>query len=1215
MSEPTPLHEANTLRPQSSPPPSEANTLPAHLAGSAGAGATPGPEAPDASLAETATVPGYTILGELGRGGMGVVYKALQIRLHRVVAAEDDPGRGHAGHEEVLRFLAEAEAFAALQHPSIVQLFEFGKHNGLPYFTLEFVPGGSLAQRVKQSPLPPAEAARTVEHIARAVHYAHQQGIVHRDLKPHNVLLCENGAPKITDFGLAKRIEVGTDLTLSGTVLGTPSYLAPEQARGEGKHVGPLTDVYALGAILYECLTGRPPFHAAAHVDTLYQVIEKDPVPVRSLQPMVPPDLETICQKCLQKDPRRRYPSAEALADDLGHYLAGEPIVARPAGRLERTWRWCRRYPAVAGLGSTAVLLLAILLIVATFGYWKVSVAHADAEEQRNAAIRLRDEEASARREADLQSKQARASLRRSLWHQAQALRQSSRAGRRGEALEALTRAAAIEPGPELRAEFVQALDLPDLQPLATTSEAGAARLGLFAAFSGHGERILSVHNGRLGEIDLPEGRTTDAMKGVNGLEALAISPDRKLLLGRLGNAAGATVWDLKTRQSLGTLKDARNNPILPQVAAFSRRGDLLVVAVGSAKRGRFDVLLFDLPALTTAGSWDVEAESLDCLTFSRAGKLLAASIFQDKAHLLSLWNVPDGKEMDSLTVEPSYERWESSPKPRRIDFSPDGTLLTVATSNGAVRLWDLDPLRYRSNPRVPVERTHPRPHRSLPAHLGDSWAVQFSPDGVWLATTGGDGRLTIWDASLGQLTCQSAVTGASRTVEWSPSGERLLCDAGAGQRLWKFLRPLGRVYLPATEVRIRQRVTSLEFSPDERFLAFGRDTLNRGLLLLDLHRPDDGPIPLRSYNQAQSLAFAPDGNRLVKTSFYEMEIWNLPTHAAVDFVYPERGRSVYGVAFNRQGERVSVGSQSETIVQVIDPASGKQLWSGSTPHAMSRYAHFAFTPDGKRLLGEVRPQDEFRLEAWDAVTGKLLYERPEGTARLFFRAGRPMSLRYTTTLTVRDLDADRLLEPLRQAAPGVKRPEHQFVMSGDGNVCAETRTDGEVVVWDFGRKAERSRIRRAGLPANPVAQANTGSSFPIVFTPVSRLGAFPQRSEDREPQALNHDGSRFAGLDAGFLKVWDTSSGKELGRLQRYQPWALPVCSRRRTSAPVARSIRQALVVAARIENDFSRLRAPDEGRRLLRSQFVSHQSRCAADRLSLDPEPVGLLLGRDHG
>jgi serine/threonine protein kinase len=311
--------------------------------------ASPAPERPT-TLGEAVLVPpGYEVLGELGHGGMGIVYKARQRKADRLVALKMILAGEHADPDELARFRTEAEAIARLQHPHVIQVFEVSEHNGLPFFSLEFCLGGSLDKKLAGTPLPPQEAATLMEKLAEGVQAAHEARVLHRDLKPANVLLAADGTPKVTDFGLAKKLDA-QGVTLPGVVVGTPSYMAPEQASGAAQEVGPAADVYALGAILYECLTGRPPFRAATVLDTLRQVVSEEPVPPRQLNTQVPRDLETVCLKCLQKEAAKRYVSAAELADELGRFVRGEPILARPVGRLERGVKWARREPRVAGL-------------------------------------------------------------------------------------------------------------------------------------------------------------------------------------------------------------------------------------------------------------------------------------------------------------------------------------------------------------------------------------------------------------------------------------------------------------------------------------------------------------------------------------------------------------------------------------------------------------------------------------------------------------------------------------------------------------------------------------------------------------------------------------------------------------------------------------------------------------------------------------------------
>ncbi len=316
---------------------------------------------------ELPQIPGYEVEAFLGRGGMGLVYKARHLRLNRKVAVKMLISGAYAGPHERARFQREAEAAASLHHANIVQVHDVGDHQGWPYFTMELLEGGSLSQALAGTPQPARQAAELLATLAEAMHVAHRAGIVHRDLKPANILLTTEGTPKVADFGLARHFDGEPAFTLSGTRMGTPSYMAPEQVIGKAGTIGPAADIYALGALLYELLTGRPPFRGETASETERQILNLEPVSPARLNPKVPRDLETICLKCLSKEPQRRYSNAAALSDDLRRFGEGRPIQARPVGPAERFWRWGRRKPTTAGLLAA---LLALFILTVGGGLW-----------------------------------------------------------------------------------------------------------------------------------------------------------------------------------------------------------------------------------------------------------------------------------------------------------------------------------------------------------------------------------------------------------------------------------------------------------------------------------------------------------------------------------------------------------------------------------------------------------------------------------------------------------------------------------------------------------------------------------------------------------------------------------------------------------------------------------------------------------------------------
>lgn len=543
----------------------------------AGSGAPSGTDfaVPRAPAGVPTTVAGYEILGVLGRGGMGVVYKARQPGLKRVVALKMILAGGHAGEDDLGRFRSEAQAVARLQHPNIVQIYEVGDDEGRPYFSLEYVDGGCLTQQLGGRPMPPRQAAEMALVLTRAIAHAHAHGIVHRDLKPANVLLAKDGTPKITDFGLAKRLEDDEGQTRSGSILGTPDYMSPEQASGRVRDIGPRSDVYALGAMLYEFITGRVPLRGAGVLETLQQVVSKEPVAPTQLQPKLPRDLETICLKCLHKDPAKRYATAEDLGEDLRRFLANEPILARPIGTAERVWRACRRNPRVAGLSAAVIVLMvawaasASALAVRLKGQKDATdAALVEVETQKNEAETQKNEAEAQRKLADRNAEQSRkneekanreATIARQ--SEAQAVESASVAKRQhdqsvklllglGDALQKkLQSRRSLLNAPELRALQSDVLDLVSQSMTSLAQEIEASKVSDFA---------MAATCDRLGELLLTLGHTDDALRqfdyGYQLVKRVAeLKPDEDLPRGNLA------LMSMKKGRMLLALHDAES--------------------------------------------------------------------------------------------------------------------------------------------------------------------------------------------------------------------------------------------------------------------------------------------------------------------------------------------------------------------------------------------------------------------------------------------------------------------------------------------------------------------------------------------------------------------------------------------------------------------------------------------------------------------------------
>jgi WD40 repeat protein/tRNA A-37 threonylcarbamoyl transferase component Bud32 len=965
----------------------------------------------------------YELLSVIAQGGMGIVYKARQRSLGREVALK--MVRADRSNEaDLKRFRLEAEAAAALDHPNIVPIFEVGTHDGHQFFSMKLIEGCSLSGRLLEFADDPRAATRVLMITAQAVHHAHQRGILHRDLKPSNVLLDADGQPHVADFGLAKRLDVEGEMTQTGAVLGTPSYMAPEQAAGRSRAVTTATDVYGLGAVLYVLLTGCPPFQGDTLLETLELVKEKPPRPLEeaALHP-VDPDLALICLKCLEKEPRHRYASAEALADDLRRWLEHRPILARPVSRAERLRLWARRHPALAATGAAAVLSTLAGMAGVTW-QWRQAVA-ARGDLQVALAV-ARDNEQAAIAGEDLALRQAyiaRMNLAARDWEDANVAN-----------VHRLLELTKPQPGrTDLRGfewYYLDRLTHPrQLMPVDAdrfTADLAYSPDGMLlaAACSDRTVRLFDTTTGRLLR-SFPEGqhRFTSVVFGPDGRRLVAGNEDHLV-----------RVWDVATGQTLRTLKghssevhNVASHPDGTLYASGGHDGTLILwdAATGEVRR---TIAAHDGPVMS--------------LAFHPAGTWLATSGEDGR---IRLW--------DAATGEP-VRSWEAHEGPAGgLAFRPDGAVLASGgVLDNLIRLWD---------PATGEAL------RSLKGHSRSVGELAFRPDGRRLASAGADRKVLIWDLESSEppltLRGEGLLVGS---LAWRPDAKDL-ATGGDAIRLWD----------PGEEQDARvlrghqDAVNSLAVGADGQTIATASS--DGTVRLWNRARKEPLRVLRGHEGMVHAVALSPDGRLLASAGDDGVvRLWDVATGEPIRSL-EGHGKLIRALAFSRDGKRLASAAKDQTI-RIWDPAEGRELQVLRGHEDM--VIGVAWCPDGTRL-GSVSADGTFRL--WDARTGRALRSFDDGRTNVsyseiaFSADGRWVAYGSgrQDEIFVRDVATGELIHALTgsDSVTGL-------AFSPDGKRLVSSSGDGVLRLWDLALGQETYLLRGHAGPVWDVAFAPDGS-------------------------------------------------------------------------------------------------------------------------------------------